>query len=216
MADVHYRNPQKTLKQYWQETVTVRLAIYLFAVIFLAQAIWIYPAYRQFEAIQIKNLSYTGLSIMQAMRTVLATELPTEEIKALAETLHRTTPLKGVRIYDTTGDLVMTFGEAPMYEPYQLHQEWNHWATPRLQEGTRVEMAWLPEDNFSQNLIVARMDSTAVTHALNEFLHNLLHMVFGVTFASTLILLFLLRRPTVRKWWHDLDLPSRSPLYKKS
>lgn len=178
----------------------LRMAAGLFLVIFIAQVFWIFPAYRQFEKDELNYLSYTGLAIMESLLTLSNADVAKEDIKMLGETLGHNTPLKGARIYTYDGKLVTEFGETPLYEPYELRQVWNNWMTTRVQNGTRVEMAWLPQDSYSPYLIVARLDSTHIQVALDNFLAFMLKMIFSVTFISTLFLMWILRKPKLRPW----------------
>jgi hypothetical protein len=185
---------------YWQTHTGLRLAACLFFVIFFAQALWIYPAYRQFEQDELNRLSYTGLAIIETLLTLSAADISQEELKMLGETLSHNTPVKGARIYTTTGDLFIEFGEAPIYEPYELRQVWNNWMTTRIANGSRIEMAWLPQDAYSPYLVVGRLDSSHVQASLDNFMSFLLKMVFSVTFVSTLLLMWLLRKSSFRPW----------------
>jgi hypothetical protein len=188
------------ITDYWRSHSGIRLAACLFSVIFIAQVLWIYPAQRQFEKDELYRLSQTGLAIMESLLVVAASDVSPEELKILGQTLTHKTPLKGARIYTYTGDLLLEFGEVPMYEPYQLRQVWHHWMTPRFDEGKRVEMAWLPQDSYSPYLIVSRLDSSYVQASIDRFIAFLLKMVFTVTFVSTLLLMWLLQKPHLRTW----------------
>lgn len=188
------------VSDYWQTHTGVRLAACLFFVIFIAQAVWIYPAYRQFEEEEINRLSATGLSIIEALIAVSSTNITTEDLQLLGDSLTHNTPLKGARIYTYTGDLFFEFGEKPVHAPYELREIWNSSKTDRMHNGSRIEMAWLPQDTYSSYLIVGRLDSSHVQVALDQFLSFLLKMVFSVTFVSTLLLMYLLRRSNFRTW----------------
>lgn len=185
---------------YWQTHTGLRLAASLFFVIFFAQALWIYPAYRQFEQDELNRLSYTGLAIIETLLTLTSADIAPENLKMLGKTLSHNTPVKGARIYTYNGDLFLEFGETPIYEPYELRQVWNNWMTSRIANGTRVEMAWLPQDAYSPYLIVGRLDSSYIQAAMDNFLSFLLKMVFSVTFVSTLLLMWLLRKSNFRPW----------------
>jgi hypothetical protein len=189
-----------SIVHYWQTHAGVRFAATLFSVLLVAQAIWIYPALQRFEQDELKRLSYTGLATMESLLTLASTNINPEEVKLLGETLSNNTPLKGARIYNYDGELIMSFGEAPIYEPYQLSQTWGHWMTDRLEQGSRVEMSWLPQDSYSPYLIVARLDSSHVQHSLDQFLGFLLTMVFTVTFITTLSFMWIMRKPSLRTW----------------
>jgi hypothetical protein len=188
------------IASYWQTYTGVRLAACLFFVIFFAQALWIYPAYQKFEQDELNRLSYTGLAIVEGLLALTATDIAPEDLKLLGETLSHNTPLKGARIYTYNGDLFAEFGERPIYEPYELREIWGNWMTTRIAHGTRIEMAWLPQDSYSPYLIVGRLDSSHVQGALDNFLNFLLKMVFSVTFVSTLLLMWLLRKSQFRPW----------------
>jgi hypothetical protein len=170
----------------------VRLAAYLFFVIFFAQALWIYPAYQKFQQDELNRLSYTGLAIAETLLSLITPDMPTADIEMLGETLSHHTPLKGARIYTYQGELFAEFGELPQHEAAQLQQPIN--------QGARLEMAWLPQDAFTDYLIIGRLDGTHVQASMANFLSFLLKMVFSVTFVSTLLLMWLLRNPGFRPW----------------
>ncbi|MGA2655591.1 MAG: hypothetical protein ABSF18_06395, partial [Gammaproteobacteria bacterium] len=86
-----------------QQHAGVRLAAYLFIVIFFAQALWIYPAFRKFQQDELNRLSYTGLAIVETLLTVAGNNMPADELLHLGENLSLNTPLKGVRIYKYDG-----------------------------------------------------------------------------------------------------------------
>lgn len=188
------------ISDYWKNHASIRLAACLFIVIFLAQALWIYPAQKQFEREELNRLSYTGLAIMESLLTLASSHVAPEDIALLGQTLSHNTPLKGARMYTHSGELLLEFGETPVYEPYHLQQQWQHWISPSLENGTRVEMAWLPKSSYSSYLIVARLDSEHITTGVNHFLEFLLKMVFTVTGVATLLLMWILRKPQLRNW----------------
>ncbi len=72
--------------------------------------------------------------------------------------------------------------------------------TGRIDNGSRIEIAWLPQDTYSPYLIVGRLDSSHVQSALDNFLAFLLRMVFAVTFVSTLLIMWILRKSNFRPW----------------
>lgn len=175
-----------------QQHAGVRLAAYLFAVIFFAQALWIYPAFRKFEQDELNRLSYTGLAIVETLLTLAGNDMPSEELLHLGENLTLNTPLKGVRIYKYDGELYTEFGELPIYHASQLQKP--------VYQDSRVEMAWLPQEAFTDYLIIGRLDASHVQTATHNFLWYLLKMVFSVTFVSTLLLMWLLRNPGFKPW----------------
>lgn len=175
-----------------QNHAGLRLAAYLFFVIFFAQALWIFPAYQKFQQDELNRLSYTGLAIIETLLTLNYADISPEALKSLGDTLSLNTPLKGAKVYDYNGALVSEFGELPMHQAAELQKPIN--------EGNRIEMAWLPQDAFTDYLIIARMDNSHIQTALNSFLSFLLKMVFSVTFVSTLLLMWLLRNPGFRPW----------------
>ncbi|MFA6038237.1 MAG: hypothetical protein WC748_08990 [Legionellales bacterium] len=175
-----------------QNHAGLRLVGYLFFVIFLAQALWIYPAYQKFEQQELNRLGYTGLAIVETLLTLNSANITSEELKSLGDTLSLNTPLKGARVYDFNGTLITEFGELPMHEAAELQKP--------IEEGNRIEMAWAPQNAFTDYLIIARLDNSYVKTAVNNFLSFLLKMVFSVTFVSTLLLMWLLRNPGFRPW----------------
>lgn len=175
-----------------QQHAGVRLAAYLFFVIFFAQALWIYPAYQKFEQDELNRLSYTALAIAETLLTVITPDMAPEEVQMLGESLSHNTPLKGARVYTYNGDLFTEFGELPLHDATQLQQPIN--------QGARIEMAWLPQEAFTDYLIIGRLDGTHVQNSMANFLSFLLKMVFTVTFVSTLLLMWLLRNPGFRPW----------------
>lgn len=187
------------IANYWHTHTGVRLAAYLFLVIFIAQAVWIYPAYQLFKKDELNRLSQLGLAVMESVLTLSSADITPEDIKILGGSLTHNTSLKGARVYTYAGELFTEFGESPMYEPYELRQEWSNWLSSPLQDN-RIEMAWLPQDSFFPYLIVGRMDSSHVQVALDNFLAFLLKMVFSVTFVSTFLLLWILHQPNFRLW----------------
>lgn len=175
-----------------QNHAGLRLLAYLFLVIFFAQALWIFPAYQKFKQEELNRLSYTGLAIVETLLILNSANTTPEELKSLGSTLTLNTPLKGARVYDFNGTLITEFGELPMRQAYELQKP--------IEEGHRIEMAWAPQDAFTDYLIIARLDNSYAKTAVNNFLGFLLKMVFSVTFVSTLLLMLLLRNPGFRPW----------------
>lgn len=162
----------RQLKTRFQSPLSRRVAFWIFAGIIMIEGIILIPSFHRREKELLSQIKQMSSGKVTWILITYPNASGTELIKRLQTLQANHSFLKGGAVYQSSGQLIGTFGNAPTLKPSQLENY-----SPQRQESFYDDVVWSGSDMKTPYTIILRHDASSVSLELNQYVARIIGLV---------------------------------------
>jgi len=207
----HLRSKRRSLTPF-HSRLSRQITTWVFFSIVVIEGVLFVPSYGRRQAEELRKLETVSQEVLTSVKAEIMDDMPEQTILRRVR-LREGSVIKGVSLYDASGRLVDSVGEAPVFAASTFTEPVStpFWQVIRgtslagvtavrklVPEDSRYDVAWPNADDRAGYMLAIRHDATAVQRSMRAYAFGVVCLVVIISAFVTLMTLLVLQRIVIR------------------